>query len=240
MNKFIKQLRQNILLILIIIIFSAQGVYAESLFVFYPTPQRPHVLRQKMSEVFPSNIEIKVYGRYSDFEKKTRTASPDAVITKFPVIRQLSGYSVKMNGSRGGSTDESYVFLSIDEKIDPGNIKGMKIGVVGILGRKQMNQFVSNYFKAAPKLKRVLKIEDLLQLLTFKMVKAILIPECHVSFFKKRSELNFVVTPVPNMQTGIVSLAVKDENSTSSVAEIVKKMNNDIMNLLGIDKWEQK
>ncbi len=238
MNKFIKQIWQSTLLVLIIVIFSNQGVYAESLCVFYPTPQRPHVLRQKISEVFPPDIEITVYGRYSDFKKAILTAHPDALIAKPPTIRQLKGYSVKLNGSLKGSSDESYIFLSIDKKIDPGSIANIKIGMVGILDRKQMKQFVGRYFTATPKLKRVLKIEDLLQLLTFKMVDAVLIPEYHVSYFKKRSKLNFIVTPVSKMRTGIISLAVKEGKIASSVVKAVSMMNDDIMTLLGIDKWK--
>ncbi|RLC11206.1 MAG: hypothetical protein DRI57_19260 [Deltaproteobacteria bacterium] len=236
MSKFNKYLWQSILLVFLLIFCSRAG-YAESLYVFYPTTQRPRVINKKMTEVLPG-IEITVFGRYRDFEKKIGTAPPDAILAKGPVVRQVAGYSIKLRGIRDGSADEPYMLLSVDEKVDPGNLAGEAVGVVGILGRKGMKKFVGSYFRPAPKLRRVLKIEDLLELLVFKMVKAVIIQDHYVSYFKKRSRLNFVVTPIPKMRTGIIALALKKEGDASLVVKAVKGMDNKVMLLLEIDKWE--
>lgn len=237
-NKVSKKLQMSVLLASVIIILSGQCAYAESLYVFYPTIQRPHVIRQKMNKGF-SNIELSVFGRFRDFKKKIASAPPDAILTKTPVIEQIGGYSIKLRGSRDGSADEPYVLLSVNRKTDMESISGTAIGILGILDRKGMKQFVGDYLSPLPKLRRVLKLEDLLDLLTLKMAEAVLIPEYYVSYYKKRSELNFAVTSVPDMRIGIIALAVKDEKSASSVVKAVKNMDNVIMTILGIDKWEK-
>ncbi len=238
-DKFYYNMRHSVLLLILImfVFFLCPNAYSESLFVFYPTKQRPHVIRKKLNEAFPK-MKIVVFGRYKDFKKEIKNASPDAILTKIPMIEQIGNYSVKLKGNRGGSTDEPYVFLSVNEKIDLNGLSKLKVGVLGILDRKGMKSFIGKYFSPVPKLKRVLKIEDLQELLTFNMVKAVLIPEYHVGYYKKRSKLNFIVTPAPNMSVNIIALAVKDETRASLLIKAVRNMDDAIGDLLGIDKWE--
>ncbi len=182
---------------------------AETLYVFYPSTIRPVLMQQKMIEAC-SGIQIIVFGRFVDFEAKVLADKPDAILTKYPVIQQIGGYSIILKGSRRGETEETNILLSVDEKIDPNSISAVSIGIFDILGRDGMKKMVAGYFSQEPKLRLVSKIEDMLQLLTLNMAKAILIPENHIGYFKELSNLNFAVTPLPNVRTGIVSLAVRD------------------------------
>lgn len=210
----------------------------ETLYVFYPSAIRPVVMQQKMTEACP-DIRIMVFGRFVDFEARVSADKPDAILTKYPVIRQLGGYSVLLKGSRNGETEESNIVVSVDEKIDLNNISSISIGMFDILGRDGMKKMVGSYFSQEPRLRLVSKIEDMLQLLTLNMAKAILTPENHIRYFKELSNMNFAVTPLPNVRTGIIALAVRDGGSAVLSVKALTGMDSKTMAMLEVDKWEQ-
>jgi hypothetical protein len=237
MNK-IRKIIFKFAIVLLFMLFFYGSAYAETLYIFYPSIMRPIVMQQKMTEACPG-IEIKVFGRFKDFETEVISGKPDAILTKYPVISQLGGYSVLLKGSRKGKTEESDILLSVDEKIDLNSISEISIGMFDILGRDGMKKMVSSYFNGEPKLKLVSKTEDMLQLLTLNMSKAILIPENHIGYFKELSNLNFVVTPVPNMKEGIVALAIKSGAGAAKIVKALTGMNDKNMAIPEVDKWEQ-
>ena len=221
-------------------IFFSESAYAESLYVFYPSTTRTLIMQKKLSRALPG-INVRVFGRYRDFSIKTKRAPPDAILSKVQVINLLKRYSIKLNGSRRGKIYESYVFLSVDNKMNLAGMRGKKIGVFDILGRKGMDRFVGKYFpkhQRRIKLKRVSKIEDLLPLLIFNMADAALIPKTYVNYFKDISKLHLVTTPVPKMQVGIIALAVKDWNNAPLILRRFSMMDHKTKQLLGIDSWK--
>ncbi|RLC14657.1 MAG: hypothetical protein DRI57_14130 [Deltaproteobacteria bacterium] len=238
MIRFNRYFLPSAILIFAAIFFSRTG-YSETLYVFYPTTTRSQIVQKELDRVCPG-IEITVFGRYEDFKAKIGMNSPDAILTKDPVIRQIGGYLTKMEGARKGATDEPYVLVSVDKKVDPHNIGNAPIGIFDILGRKGMKKFVSRYFTATPRLRRVSKMEDMLQLLTFNMADAILIPEIHVNYFKEISKLNFAVTPVPGMRVGIIALGVKQGKHAPQIIKGLSGMDNKIKALVEVDDWNQQ
>ncbi|MDM8558682.1 hypothetical protein [Candidatus Parabeggiatoa sp. HSG14] len=218
-------------------IFFVQPIYAERLYVFYPSTVRTQIMQKKLSQALPG-IEVRVFGRYRDFKAKTKADSPDAILSKAPIIENLRGYLIKRNGTRDDETDESYVLLSVGKRINSANMTATTIGVFDILGRRGMKKFIGQYFSVTPRLKRVSKMEDLLQLLTFNMVDAILIPEIYVAYFKEISKLHFIKTPVYEMRVGIIALAIKYRRNTDHILRRFSSMNDNIKTLLDIDKWE--
>lgn len=238
MVRFNRYFLPSAILIFVAIFFSRTG-YSETLYVFYPTAARSQIVQKELSKACPG-IEITVFGRYKDFRAKVGMNSPDAILTKDPVVRQIRGYLIKMEGIRKGAIDEPYVLVSADKKVDPGNIANTPIGVFDILGRKGMKKFVSNYFTGAPRLKRVSKMEDLLQLLTFNMADAVLIPEIYVNYFKEISKLNFSVTRIPKMRIGIIALGVKQGKNASQTIKGLSGMDNKTKALVEVDDWNQQ
>ncbi len=210
----------------------------EMLYVFYPSTIRPVLMQQKMAEACPG-IQIRVFGRFTDFETQVSADKPDAILTKYPVIMQIGGYSPALKGSRKGKSEESSVLLSVDEKIDLNSISSVSIGIFDILGRDGMKKMCGSYFSQEPRLRLVSKIEDMLQLLTLNMAKAILIPENHLAYFKELSNLNFAVTPLPNVSTGIIALAVRDGGIAVLSAKALTGMDGKSMAMLEVDKWEK-
>lgn len=216
-------------------LFLLQPIQAkERLYVFYPSVMRTHLIQKKLTQALPG-IDVTVFGRYRDFRIKTKTDSPDAILSKSPVIKQLTGYTMKQQGLRDNNSNEAYVLVSVGKYINPAKMTGMSIGVFDILGRKGMKKFIRHYFRAKLRLKRVSKMEDLLQLLTFNMVDAILIPQIYVNYFKTISKLNFVITPVPNMEVNIAALAVGNRRYATHILRHLTSMNE----ILEINNWQE-
>jgi hypothetical protein len=235
MKETVKYVVKVVILIWSVILL-VQPVYAERLYVFYPSVLRTQIVQKKLSQALPG-IEVRVFGRYRDFITKTKSDSPDAILSKEPVIQHLGGYSIKQKGIRNNETDESYVLLSVNKRIDQIKMTNISIGVFDLLGRRGMKKFIDNYYSSKPRLKRVSKMEDLLQLLTFNMVDAILIPEMYVAYFKEISKLHFIVIPVPKMRVGIIALATKSKGNSRILSNFIY-MRDNINTLLDIDNWE--
>jgi hypothetical protein len=229
----------HIVLLVSILVCWAHAGFAETLYLFQPLSVRPHVLEKAMSNACP-DIDITVFGRYRDLQRKLKTDAPDALVTKAPLIEQIGGYGITLTALRSGTRDEAYVLLSIDTPVDPDTLAGSSIGVFDILGRRNMRKFVDIYLPASPKLKLVSKLEDLLPLLTFNMAAAILIPEHDVAYFQQLSQLHFVVTPLPEMRVGILALAIKDGGSAPITAACLKELDETVMALLGIEGWNEE
>ncbi len=211
---------------------------AEMLYVFYPSVMSATSVQKELTSACPG-IAITVFGRFKDFEDGIMRAAPDAILTKPHVIEQIGGYNIRLNGSRKGESVESYIFLSVNRQIDvSSSLAGKTVGVFDILGRKGMDRFIGKVLNPLPELQRVSKIEDLLQLLTFNTAEAILIPEGYADYYKKISKLNFVVTPFPDMKTGILALGVKQGKEAALTVKALTALNQQYMSLLEVDKWK--
>ncbi len=211
---------------------------AETLYLFYPTTTSSAAMQSQLKNSFP-DIDLTVFARHKDFSSQVKLTPPDAVLTKLAVIKSLPDYTVIIQGSRSGSNIENYVLMSVDAAVDPGGLTDITIGVLDILGRYEMKNFVGEYIKPTPKLKRVTKVEDLLPLLTFDMAKAILIPENQQDYFKSISNMNFVSVPVPGMKIGIVNLGVKQGANVDKIINAVKNMRAEDLALFEVDKWKE-
>ncbi len=194
-------------------------------------------MQSKMTNACP-DLKITVFGRFRDFVEKTKETPPSAILSKTSVVKHINGYSVCLHGVRKGSTEEPYVLLSVDKKIDSINLVGITLGVIDILGSKGTKQFVAQYFATKPRLKRVTKIEDLLPLLTFDIADAVLIPENYIRYFKQISNLNFVINPVQEMTAGIVVLAVKDGCKSLLTISSIKGLGDVENALFEVENWK--
>lgn len=222
-------------LIGVFLIISPMDSFAESLYVFFPTTVGSNYVQSQLEKACPG-VTITVFGRYRDFSTDIKNQPPDAIIAKTLLVKTFNDYTIKLQGVRNNGTEEAFVLVSVKKKVDPKD--AISVGVIDILGRKGMNEYLGNYFTPMPKLKIVTKVEDLLPLLTFDMAQALLITEYHIDYLKKISELNFVVTPVPGMKGGIIALALRNNGNTSAIPNAVKSMDAASNAILEIETWK--
>ena len=207
-----------------------------TLYVFVPTETRATVL-QEMVVSACGGLEIKVFGRAKDFNQQIATVPPSAILTLLPVIERNNTFSTVLKGSRNGATEEDYMLVSKDTATSLASLTGKKVGVVDVMGRKPMTQFVSQLLQADVKLKRVSKIEDLLPLLSFGAVDSIFVPESIYQILKQKSNINLVATRL-NIQLGLVSAALNDSKTESEITKCIGSFSQDINAAMGVDQWK--
>jgi hypothetical protein len=212
------------------------GVRAsESLFVFFPTTVRPHILQKGISG---PGLEVTAFGRFADFEDGVKAKPPDAILSLPEVIGNLEGYKVAVVGKHKGESQEPFLLVSVEKPLDPARIAGSTIGLVDFLGRKGMQKFVAGIFPSPPAFKTVAKVEDLLPLLTFGMAEGILATQAQVDYFRSVSQLKFTVIPVPGAGAGTICLAIRKGREATQAVKSLKAMDAGLQKLLGDVKWD--
>jgi len=209
--------------------------WAESLYVFVPTEVRANIMQQQISDIC-KDVEVTVFGRAKDFHKEVQKTPPNAILSLLPVIERSGSFNTTMKGIKGGQAEEDYVLVSVDKPIEITSIGEKKIGVVDLLGRKPMGQFISQLFQTTVKLARVTKVEDLLPLLTFGSVDGIFISESLYNQLKSKSNLNLVSTRL-NIKVGLVSAALLDPKSKDKITQCIQGFNSDLNATLGVEQW---
>ena len=184
-------------------------------------------------------VNITVFGRVKDFQKNIKKQPPDAILSYRPVIDNEQGISIGLQGTNKGSQDESYVLISVGQNVELKADQQLTIGVVDLLGRKKMPNFVSKLVQATqkPKIKRVSKPEDLLSLLQFKVADAVLVPENDVKAFKAKSKLDLQVTPVSGARVGLPALGFLSDTNKKMIQTAVKKLQGKVQDIMRVNSW---
>lgn len=234
MNRF--KFLQIVILLTSIILHTGRAE-AETLYVFFPSALSAASVQKKLGKGWPG-IKLMVFGRFRDFQDRVTQDMPDAILSKPRVIESIGGYTVKLNAVRKGKTRETYILLSAGTQMEINRISDLTIGVFDILGRKGMKKFVEKYINPVPRLRRVSKMEDLLQMLTFNMVDSILIPEHHAAYYKKISELHFTITPLKHMEAGILALGIKKGRDTDLIVKTLTASDKQYLELLEVEQWK--
>lgn len=205
------------------------------LYVFLQTSIRPNALQKALEKSIP-NAEIVVFGRYRDFAKGLQRQLPDAVIAIRPVL-EASHLSVSLKGVLDNDQDIPYVVITNGNMTTSSLENGNTIGVVDILGRKQMENYVSSVMNTAgkPKLKLVTKNEDLLPLLQLNLADAILLPKHEGKKLLEKSNLNLITT-VLKAEMGLPSVACLT-NAGMELCQQIKQLNKNLVTQMGVDQW---
>ena len=221
------------------LVWSPQVAQAEtepSIFVFLPNDLRARAFEKLLTSSMPG-VDVTVFGRLKDFQNNIKKTPPDAALTLRALLNEQKGVSSILQGADKGNVQEAYVLVAVDAKIDvePTSV----IGVVDVLGRKKMTKFVSQILSSKTKVKRVAKPEDLLSLLQFKMVDAILIPKASVANLKSKTELNLIVTDAPGT-VYLPALGFFTDTHQDKLASAVKGLDGEISKLIRVNSWRAK
>jgi hypothetical protein len=208
-------------------------------FVYYPSLARPLAIQEALAKKCPG-LEISVFGRLADLQAMVGREPPQAIVAQAAVLSQFPDYHPRLQGLRGGAATEDYVLLSIDKPVDVAKIAGTPIGVVGILDRKEMDGFVAGLLPAAPKVNRVTKVEDLLPLLIFQSVSAVLVSEANMKEFQKKSQARLVEVKLDKAKVGLVAAGIKTgaPDADKAILPALKTLDQNTLALLGVDAWQ--
>lgn len=231
---------KSVIAVMLVCLFAAIPVSAQTLYIFYPSTTRPSVVQQQISDSCGNDVKVTAFGRFPDFKEKTETDRPDFIITKPLVLEQIPGYSVRLKGLRNGRSEEPCVLLSIDKGVDLDSISGITIGAVDFLGRAGMEKYIAGRFRQPVRLNRVIKIEDLLPMLIFNKAQAVFTGEGNIKYFRKTTTLKLAVTEVPDCRSGIIVCASRSDKDDSSTGAVLDNISKKTKTLLEIDQWKQE
>lgn len=225
--------------ILLVLAFLGSAVAGAKVFVFYPSLARPFAIQSALAKRCPK-LEITVFGRLADLQAMVESNPPQAILAQTPVLKQFPGYPPRLQGSFKGSITEDFVLLSIDEPFDAAASSGASIGVVGILDRKQMEGFVQGLVPGAPRINRVTKVEDLLPLLLFRSVSAVLVSEANMREFRKKSQVKLVDVKLAMPKVGLLAagLPAGEGDAERDILSALRSLDRETLALLGVDAWK--
>jgi hypothetical protein len=230
--------RARFSLLVLLLILPIGGVWARGkLFVYYPSLVRPLAMQEALAEKCPG-LDITVFGRQTDFQALVERDHPEAILAQAPVLGQFPDYALQLQGLRKGKVSETYVLLSIDKPVDLSGVSASAIGAVGLLDRKAMAGFVADLLPAAPRINRVTKVEDLLPLLIFRSVPAVLVSESTMQEFQKKSQANLVGVRLEKAKVGLVALGTLAGADEKEMAKALRGLGQGEMLLLGVDAWK--
>jgi len=208
------------------------------LYVFLPSEIRPHAMKLVLADAFP-DFNVTVFPRFRDFYKKVKEAKPNAFMTLAPIAESLD-YQGALLGERSGAKQEPYVLLS-ENRIDPDKMDGLAIGVVDLLGRRNMPEFVTSKLGGDKNLdvKTVTKLEDLLSMLSFNYVDAIFVPQSKVEYYMERTKLKLVRTDLADVVIGLPVVAVLDQEpeTMDMLKQSLDQLKKELNEKLGVDRW---
>jgi hypothetical protein len=221
---------------------SVAEAQAPKLFVFLAT-DLPTLKLQKALQNELAGVEVMAYGKSKDFLKAVKGQSADAILT-YPVLLKDADVTSSVGGVSGqGGDKDKHVLVSLGAGVDLGQIAGLKVGVLDIVGRKLTEAFVMDFagIGKPKKFTRTKKYQDLLALLLLKKVDAILLPSRLLpSFEAAAGAVALAQTDIPGKGVGLPMLGKLKSGDTANQKTLedgVKKLSGELLGKLGVSKW---
>lgn len=212
---------------------------AASLSVFYPTTVRAKVLQEHISAAC-KNVDITVFGHQRDFHALVSSTPTDAILAAPSVVQSFTDYRTVMRAHRDGLPEQNYFFVDINGDVSPIPLLGQRVGVVDLLGAKEMPRYISQLFNVPIKVKRVTKLEDLLPLISFAAVDTIFVSQHALTFIQGKTAMSLNVAP-SGKALGIASLAILSTRGSGvqqAIRECVGKFDRQLNEKFGVDEWK--
>jgi hypothetical protein len=208
-----------------------------TLFVFLTTSLTSHALQKALETELPK-ISVTAFGRSHDFEDALGSSPPDAVLALRPVLA-AHGLRPALQGYRDGAATEPYVLVSVGRQVDQATMSDKVVGVVDLLGRKGTTTFIGGLFGAsAPRIKRVVKPEDLLFLLQLKMADAIFASTLTFEQLKRGSELDLQASKVEGAELGLPAVAFLTDVGRNHAGTSIPKLSANLAQQIGVGSWK--
>jgi hypothetical protein len=206
-----------------------------TVYVFAITDVRPRALQKMMEDEMPGT-QVTVFGRVGDFSRALKASPPNAAVALAPVLSAF-GQTPALQGVDAGSSVEEYLLLS-REALQESDLHRSTIGCIDLVGRKKLPEFVADVLKLdpPPTVRRVTKVEDLLQLLQFQRADAILLPQRFLTDLQQRSRMTLEILRLP--QAKVKRTAIAFPGNRSAVESALRRLSADTLKLLGVDGWQ--
>lgn len=163
------------------------------LHLFVPTLMRTRALESLLQPGFPE-IEVNVFARFADFSAAV-ASRPAVAAVGLANSLEAAGLTPSWQGENQGSSEERYVLLTSGSRRSIEEITEGEIGMVDVVGRRELPGLVQRMLglQSLPRVRRVLKLGDLLPLLTLGLSTGVLLPERFLPELRAMSRLPLTV-----------------------------------------------
>jgi hypothetical protein len=219
-------------------LFPASELCAEDrprLVVYLHTTIRARALENALQHELPA-VDVLVVSRHRDFAREL-SRRPDAALALQPVLRD-QGWSSELAGTRNGEDTEPYVLLSIGTGVDAARSAHLVLGAVDLMGRERTSAFVAGLLDSAviPSIKYVIKTEDLLPLLQFRSVDAVVLSDYEANRIKRISKLDLRITPL-STRVGLAAVVFTTPRGRTVIKPGIVALTPDTLSKLGVEAW---
>lgn len=203
--------------------------------VYLHTAIRARALQSALQHELPA-VNVMVVSRYRDFAREL-AQQPDAALALQPVLRD-QGFHSELVGTRSGQDSELYVLLSIGAGVEPPRAAQLVLGAVDLMGRERTSVFVAGLLESAavPSIKYVIKTEDLLPLLQFRSVDAVVLSDYEANRIKRISKLDLRITPLAK-RVGLAAVVFTTPRGRTVIKPGILALTPDTLSKLGVEAW---
>jgi hypothetical protein len=222
----------------LIALLSARELLAEDrprLVVYLHTTIRARALESALQHELPA-VDVLVVSRHRDFAREL-AQRPDAALALQPVLRD-QGWNSELSGTRSGEDTEPYVLLSIGAGVDAAQAARLVLGAVDLMGRERTGPFVAGLLDSSviPSIKYVIKTEDLLPLLQFRSVDAVVLSDHEANRIKRISKLDLRITPL-SKRVGLAAVVFTTPRGRTVIKPGLQALTPDTLSKLGVEGW---
>lgn len=208
---------------------------ATDIWVFEPfTSQSEKELKAGLSQAFPG-VHLSIFTRFRDFRKALGKNLPDAILTRPLVLEAFPSIPlvIQFQGSQSGSSMEPFAFIANKPL---GGKEEMILGAVDIKGRKETSAWLEEALpEKTVRLKAVSRMEDLMSLLLFDYVDAIVVPTRDIQWFQDKTEKPLLIQD-HQFKVGLPVIATLPQVDHQQLIQALQKVKIDDQGM-GVDKW---
>jgi len=200
------------------------------LLVFLHVALKQRAFESELQAALPG-LEVRAVGRLGDFERALEEGQ-DAVLS-LPAVLSSHGLVGRLQGTRGGATEEKYSLVGAGTAPDPARVTA--VGALDLLGREGTNAFVHGLLGSKPKVERVTKFEDLLPLIQMQKVEGILLPTRLLPDVQAASRLALSQRELVKLVKlpAVASVGAAGADVLAAVSHLPVKVSR----TLGVDEW---
>lgn len=207
------------------------------MYVYLHSTLKAKSLEELVSQALPGS-EVTVFSRVKDLEDAMQAKPPGALLS-YPPVHAKFQLTPALRGLAKQKDWEPYVSMSVGKALAKADLVGKTIGVLDTLGRKETTDHVTSILGGMSdfKLKRVIKLEDMLPLLQFGAAEALILPASAATEIRSRSQQELAVSEIEGARAELPAVAAPGGNMVPALKDRFVGMDSKVKAALGVESW---
>ncbi|MEL7371357.1 MAG: PEGA domain-containing protein, partial [Myxococcota bacterium] len=185
-----------------------------------------------------NDVEVTLFSNESALKAKAAAMPPSAVLGPSALISSL-GWSPRLRTAGAAESNSAVYLVSVGAPLERDKWSSATVGVVSVNSRTDAARYVQKSLQlpSAPKVRKVSKTDDLLPLLQFKMVDAVLVNAVRLPRLKNRTKLALSTQQVASSEEEGLAAGFSDAASRADIEQQLLGLNRSARDEMGTGKW---